>query len=56
MRRNQERRSRLLGSSLFKDEIDGRIYRNSFDAGLNVKNGFPVFKTVIEANVYLLGI
>lgn len=32
-------------------EITG-IYRNSFDAGLNMKNGFPVFKTVIEANVY----
>jgi DNA replication licensing factor MCM2 len=31
-------------------EITG-IYRNSFDAGLNMKNGFPVFKTVIEANV-----
>ena len=28
-----------------------RIYRNSFDASLNIKNGFPVFKTVIEANV-----
>ena len=33
--------------------VDVRIYRNSFDAGLNMKNGFPVFKTVIEANVYL---
>jgi len=32
-------------------EITG-IYRNSFDAGLNMKNGFPVFKTVIEANVH----
>jgi len=32
-------------------EITG-IYRNSFDAGLNMKNGFPVFKTVIEANVF----
>ena len=26
------------------------IYRNNFDASLNVKNGFPVFSTVIEAN------
>ena len=33
--------------------INVRIYRNSFDAGLNMKNGFPVFKTVIEANVCL---
>lgn len=26
------------------------IYTNSYDASLNVKNGFPVFSTVIEAN------
>lgn len=26
------------------------IYRNNFDASLNVKNGFPVFSTIIEAN------
>ncbi|KAG5439766.1 hypothetical protein PCANB_000048 [Pneumocystis canis] len=30
-------------------EVTG-IYRNSFDASLNVKNGFPVFATIIEAN------
>ena len=26
------------------------IYTNSYDAALNVKNGFPVFSTLIEAN------
>ena len=26
------------------------MYSNSYDASLNVKNGFPVFSTVIEAN------
>lgn len=26
------------------------VYSNSYDAALNVKNGFPVFSTVIEAN------
>src|SRR5258708_14622551 len=30
-------------------EVTG-IYRNNFDAALNVKNGFPVFSTIIEAN------
>lgn len=30
-------------------EVTG-IYRNSFDAALNAKNGFPVFSTVLEAN------
>lgn len=30
-------------------EVTG-IYRNNFDASLNVKNGFPVFATIIEAN------
>lgn len=30
-------------------EVTG-IYRNSYDAQLNNKNGFPVFATVIEAN------
>ena len=30
-------------------EITG-IYRNSYDAQLNNKNGFPVFATIIEAN------
>ena len=30
-------------------EVTG-IYRNNFDAALNVKNGFPVFLTIIEAN------
>ena len=26
------------------------VYSNGYDASLNVKNGFPVFTTVIEAN------
>lgn len=26
------------------------MYRNNFDTSLNVKNGFPVFSTVLEAN------
>lgn len=30
-------------------EVTG-IYRHSFDASLNLRNGFPVFATVIEAN------
>jgi DNA replication licensing factor MCM2 len=30
-------------------EVTG-IYMNNFDVSLNVANGFPVFKTVIEAN------
>ncbi|EMR11584.1 DNA replication licensing factor mcm2 [Pneumocystis murina B123] len=30
-------------------EVTG-IYKNNFEASLNVKNGFPVFATVIEAN------
>ena len=30
-------------------EVTG-VYRNNFDASLNVKNGFPVFSTIIEAN------
>ena len=30
-------------------EVTG-IYRNNFDTTLNVKNGFPVFSTIIEAN------
>ena len=30
-------------------EVTG-VYRNNFDASLNVKNGFPVFSTVLEAN------
>ncbi len=25
-------------------------YTNAFDVGLNIKNGFPVFTTVIDAN------
>jgi DNA replication licensing factor MCM2 len=30
-------------------EVTG-IYRNNFDTALNVKSGFPVFSTVLEAN------
>lgn len=26
------------------------IYVNTYDATLNVKNGFPVFSTLVEAN------
>ena len=26
------------------------VYMHSYDAGLNVKNGFPVFSTCLEAN------
>ena len=29
-------------------EVTG-IYRNNFDIGLNARNGFPVFATIIEA-------
>ena len=33
------------------EEVDVTgIYRNSYDAQLNSKNGFPVFATIIEAN------
>ena len=30
-------------------EVTG-TYTNNFDASLNIKNGFPVFATVVEAN------
>jgi DNA replication licensing factor MCM2 len=30
-------------------EVTG-VYRNNFDTSLNIKNGFPVFSTVLEAN------
>lgn len=30
-------------------EVTG-IYKNTYDGGLNAKNGFPVFATVLEAN------
>lgn len=34
------------------EEVDiTGIYKNSFDGTLNAKNGFPVFATVIEANL-----
>ncbi|ANB14420.1 MCM DNA helicase complex subunit MCM2 [Sugiyamaella lignohabitans] len=34
------------------EEVDiTGIYKNSYDGGLNAKNGFPVFATVIEANL-----
>ncbi|CAN6662980.1 DNA replication licensing factor Mcm2p [Trichomonascus vanleenenianus] len=34
------------------EEIDVTgIYKNSYDGNLNAKNGFPVFATVIEANL-----
>ncbi|KAA8917620.1 hypothetical protein TRICI_000221 [Trichomonascus ciferrii] len=31
-------------------EVTG-IYKNSYDGALNAKNGFPVFSTIIEANL-----
>ncbi|BGP10848.1 MCM DNA helicase complex subunit [Rhodotorula toruloides] len=41
----------LIDSAKPGDEIEVTgIYRNNFDTSLNVKNGFPVFSTVIEAN------
>jgi DNA replication licensing factor MCM2 len=41
----------LIDSAKPGDEIEiTGIYRNSYDAQLNNKNGFPVFATVIEAN------
>ena len=33
-----------------KPSLRAGVYSNSYDASLNVKNGFPVFSTVIEAN------
>ena len=30
-------------------EVTG-IYMNNWDIGLNLKNGFPVFATILEAN------
>ena len=30
--------------------VHAGVYTNSFDVGLNIKNGFPVFTTVIDAN------
>ena len=41
----------LIDTAKPGDEIEVTgIYRNSYDAQLNNKNGFPVFATVIEAN------
>ncbi|GAA5984728.1 hypothetical protein JCM10908_003476 [Rhodotorula pacifica] len=41
----------LIDSAKPGDEIEVTgIYRNNFDTSLNVKNGFPVFSTVLEAN------
>nr|AAB94861.1 DNA replication licensing factor [Aspergillus nidulans] len=41
----------LIDSAKPGDEIEiTGIYRNSYDAQLNNKNGFPVFATIIEAN------
>ncbi|GFF33794.1 DNA replication licensing factor mcm2 [Aspergillus udagawae] len=41
----------LIDSAKPGDEIEVTgIYRNSYDAQLNNKNGFPVFATIIEAN------
>lgn len=46
------RRAQLIQRSalgLRFQEVTG-IYRNNFDVSLNIKNGFPVFSTVLEAN------
>lgn len=41
----------LIDSAKPGDEIEVTgIYRNSYDAQLNNKNGFPVFATILEAN------
>ncbi|KAB8259091.1 MCM2/3/5 family-domain-containing protein [Aspergillus pseudonomiae] len=41
----------LIDSAKPGDEVEVTgIYRNSYDAQLNNKNGFPVFATIIEAN------
>ncbi|KAL2794500.1 MCM2/3/5 family-domain-containing protein [Aspergillus keveii] len=41
----------LIDTAKPGDEIEVTgIYRNSYDAQLNNKNGFPVFATIIEAN------
>lgn len=41
----------LIDTAKPGDEIEVvGIYRNSYDAQLNNKNGFPVFSTIIEAN------
>ncbi|GAA6060459.1 hypothetical protein JCM10212_000887 [Sporobolomyces blumeae] len=41
----------LIDSAKPGDEIEVTgIYRNNFDTSLNVKNGFPVFSTILEAN------
>lgn len=41
----------LIDSAKPGEEVDiTGIYRNSYDAQLNNKNGFPVFATILEAN------
>jgi DNA replication licensing factor MCM2 len=41
----------LIDSAKPGDEVEVTgIYRNSYDAQLNNKNGFPVFATILEAN------
>jgi len=41
----------LIDSVRPGEEVDiSGIYSNNFDTSLNTKNGFPVFRTVIEAN------
>lgn len=42
----------LIDSAKPGEEVDVTgIYKNSYDGSLNAKNGFPVFSTVIEANM-----
>jgi DNA replication licensing factor MCM2 len=43
--------SDLVDSAKPGEEVDiTGIYKNNYDGNLNVKNGFPVFATIIEAN------
>lgn len=42
----------LIDSAKPGEEVDViGIYKNSYDGSLNAKNGFPVFSTIIEANM-----
>ncbi|KAK9474335.1 MCM2/3/5 family-domain-containing protein [Dipodascopsis tothii] len=42
----------LIDSAKPGEEVDiTGIYKNAYDGGLNARNGFPVFSTVIEANL-----
>ena len=40
----------LLGLAVTASGLGAGIYHHSYDRSLNIKNGFPVFSTVIEAH------